>query len=291
MVRASIWLDVYYTSSEKQLVYYIEDENQNRIFAGRAYRLPTETEVEININSICRNYLYNDIRPLFDAYDEQGTTSSLADGGIAQFKLYDGDDNLLETYEFLYDWSYDTIYSGSNMVLSRPINGRITSGVFPITSKIVNGEVYNYLTNVNGLYSLADDICNAEWAIYYLNSYGGWDAFVFEGNGTKTDTITQWTTDRPFRNNTLDFENYRYVSEINTSYTIYTGWLNDEQSENFAKNLVGSNNVYLQNLKTGKMFSAVITDTKVTYQQMKTNKGKMACYALNIKESQNKLRQ
>lgn len=286
MITRSIWEDTYYVSTENRLTYYIKTDN-NVIFAGKAYRLPTEDEVNINISSICRNYIANDLRPLLDAYDDGTSSSAESPTGIRIFYLYDSNDALLETYEFLYDWSYDTYWRGSNMTLSSPINGRVASMMFRPNTKIEGRKVFNYL--FGGNYEVVNS-CNAEYGIYYLNSRGGWDAFMFEGYSTKEDTITQFTTDKSFNNQTYDYETSRYVSEISTSYTLHTSWLNDEESENFAKNLIGSNNVYLHDLVNNKISPAIITDTKAQYKKMKTNGGKMSLYTVMVKESQNKLR-
>lgn len=292
MVNRSIWEDTYYEYDGDRLSYYITDENDNKIFAGKAYRMPNEDKVKININSICKNYLSNDLRPLLNSYYNGGDNSSESPTGIRTFKIYNSNDEMLEFYEFLYDWSYEIRWNGNDLILSKPINGRATSSMFRPITKIEGHTVYNYLWAGGAtLYTIVNDACNAEYAVYYLNSYGGWDAFLFEGKATKSDNIKQFTTEKAFNNNTLDYEIARYTSEINTSYTLSSGWLTDEQAANFAKNLVGSNHVYMQNIKTGDFFPAIITDTKVQYQTMKNNGGKMALYQLNIKESQNKLRQ
>lgn len=289
MVKASIWKDTYYSYDGESLNYIIKDDNDTVIFAGKAYRLPTEDEIKINVNGICKDYLSNDLRPLLDAYEADGTTTAEADRALRIFRLYDGGGNLLEEYEFLYDWSYDTDYSGGVMLLSRPINWKKTANMFGLYTTCGQGSVATTLNSQ--IYNVVERGCTAEYAIYYLNSYGGWDSFLFEGKSSKKDNITQYTTDRNFNNTTLDYELYRYVSEINTSYTLATGWLNDAESKNFAKNLVGSNHVYLHDLVEDKIFPAVITDNSVTYQKMRDNGGKMSSYVLNVKCSQNKLRQ
>lgn len=288
MVIASIWQDTYYVSNEKKITYYIKDGNNETLFAGKAYRFPDSDELRINVSSICRNYMSNDLRQILDIYLEDGTTEGESDEGIMTFYLYNAeDDTVLEIFKFLYDWSYETRWNGNDIVLSKPINGRATNIMFRPNTQVTGQVMTNSL--FGGDYEIVEG-CNNDYAIYYLNSYGGHDAFLFEGYSTKEDTITQFTTDKSFNNQTLDYEHCRYVSEISTSYTLHTGWLTDEQSSNFAKNLVGSNQVYLHDLKTNDIIPAVITDTKVQYKKMKTNGGKMSLYTLQIKESQNKLR-
>jgi hypothetical protein len=288
MVRASIWKDTFYYSSENSLTYYITTQGQT-IFAGRAYRLPSASQVKISVSSICRNYLSNDLRPLLDAYFTDDITESESPTSLQIFYLYDSQGVLLETYEFLYDWSYENNYNGSDMILSRAINGRTVPNMFTPITVIEKGKVYNKLFDDIGYYKNVD-ACNAEYALYYSNVYGGWDAFLFEGYCTKEDNIKQFTTEKAAVNNTLDYELERYTSEINTSYILRTGWLTDEQANNFVKNLIGSNHVYLHDLKADKIYSAIIVDTRAEYKKMKTNNGKMLLYSINVKQSQNKLR-
>jgi hypothetical protein len=294
MVTTSIWRDTYYTTNKDVLTYYIKDADGNTLFAGRAYRLPSASTLKININSICKNYLSNDIGPLLERARIDAIYEAPSTKGVGTFYLYDADtDSQLETYKFLYDWSYTLNWNGNNnIVLSKPINGRIAGEMYAVYSTVKYDDIYN---NLYGGYDAnvynALDCTDAEFGLYYLNSQGGWDAFLFEGKAEVKDTITQFTTEKSYNNTTLDFETYRYVSEVSRSYTLHTGWLTDEQSENFAKNLVGSNTVYLHNLKTDTIIPAIITDSEVIYKNMKYNSGKMSTYTINIKESQNKLRQ
>lgn len=290
MIRASIWKDTYYTSNSDVLAYYIKTDDDEVIFAGKAYRLPSDGTIRIKINSICSNYLNNDLGPLLEANEADGTTLARAEDALRTFYLYKADDNtLLETYEFLYDWSYDFNFTTTGgMPMSRPINGRKAANMYSIQTSYLASRVTN---NIAGrLYEVVPS-CNAEFGMYYLNSYGGWDVFLFEGKTIKKDTIKQYNADRSFDNSSSrNYEKYRYVSEITTSYELHTGWLNDEQSANFAKNLISSNSVYLHDLKTDKIFAAVITDSNVVYQTLRNNNGKMAAYTVNVEVSQNKLR-
>ena len=291
MVTASIWKDTYYTSDSDILAYYVKTEDDKVIFAGKAYRIPSDDTVKIKINSICSNYLNNDLGPLLEANKSDDTkVNSAADDALRIFYLYKADDNtLLETYKFLYDWSYDFNFQSNLLpIMSRPINRRKAANMYSVYTSYRAGRVTNTLAGRS--YEVVPS-CNAEFGMYYLNSYGGWDAFLFEGKTIKKDTIKQYNSDRSFDNSSnINFEKYRYVSEITTSYELHTGWLNDVQSENFSKNLISSNRVYLHDLKANKIFAAVITDSNVVYQTIRNNNGKMAVYTVNVEVSQNKLR-
>ena len=282
----SIWSDTYYTTTADTLTYQILLDDRV-IYSGKAVMMPGADELRININKVCRNYLSQDLESLISGSD----SSIINEDAIHTFTLVDDEGNTLEVFCFLYDWSYDYKWTGgtSNVVLSQPINGHYVDGMMKLKSVIErqssNHKVItykstgNYNTNVN-----CGDV------LYYLNSRGGWDAFVFEGNTMKMDKLTTYTTDRVFDNNTLDFEKNRYVTEIKTSYTLNSGYLNDEQSRNFAKNLAETNIAYLHKIDEGWIKPVVITDSNISYQTYTTNGMKLSQYRLNVELSQSSIR-
>ena len=190
--------------------------------------------------------------------------------------------------------------------LGTPINGRFCDGMLKLWSYVtlINNEykVVNETTDED-MYSYTCPVDKANYVLYYQNSYGGWNSFVIEGTVVKRDTITQYTTDKIFDNNTYQFEKNRYVSEIQTSYELNTGLLNDIQATNLARNLISSNKVYLHCLNEGFLTDGVdwfnipshikpviITDTSATYQTYQTNGKKLCQYKITVQESQSKLR-
>lgn len=128
-----------------------------------------------------------------------------------------------------------------------------------------------------------------DYALYYLNSYGGWDSFLIEGKVRKFDDLTGYDYNKSFDNNTLDFEKTRYMNTIITRYEMHTGWLTDSQSENLAKNLLESTKVYIHNLVENKIYPAIIKDSSIEYKTTR-NEGKMVSYTINLEVSQSKIR-
>lgn len=276
------WRDIYYTTSLNTLLYEIRLDG-NVIFSGKAVKMPGADELKININKICQSYLYEDLVQLL-ANGQRAVHSQ----GQRVFELWSNGYNL-ENYMIFYDYSYDYVKDiEGNVITSNPINGHYVDGMLkPKTIRIsTNNSNQMYTDNDNTDYNV--QACG-NYVLYYLNSYGGWDAFLIEGAVSKRDNFTTYTMDRAFNNTTMDFENKRYISEIKTSYEMSTGFLNDEQSANLAKNLLGSNMVYLHDLKEGTIKPVVIEDKSVTYQTY-SQAGKMANYKLNISESQSKVR-
>ena len=283
----SAWEDVILQRTESVFDYRIYNRT-NLIFQGRAYKRPNADTNDIKLNKIFENYLSNSINDLLNSGEPEDT-------GVNASKVFqimkldtDGTETLIDEYTILYDWSYDFRFRGTNTNLSRPINGRYVGGMYKINTSVdgQSGTVTNSLTE--GAYNVLADC--GEYALYYLNAYGGWDALLIDGTVLKKSTIKQYTTDRNYDNNRIEFEQMKYINEIQDAYEINTGFLTDEQAANLSNNLIPSKEVYLHFLSDNKIIPVLITDSSVTYQTYQTNNLQMPQYKINVKESQVKLR-
>lgn len=283
----SAWEDVILQRTESVFDYRIYNRT-NLIFQGRAYKRPNADTNDIKLNKIFENYLSNYINDLLNSGETEDT-------GVNASKVFqimkldsDGTETLIDEYTILYDWSYDFRFRGQDTDLSRPINGRYVAGMYKMNTSVngQSGTVTNSLTEGN--YNVLADC--GEYALYYLNAYGGWDALLIDGTVIKKSTITQYTTDRNINNSRIEFEQMKYINEIQDAYEINTGFLTDEQAANLSKNLIPSKEVYLHFLNKDKLIPVLITDTNVTYQTYQTNNLQMPQYKINVKESQIKLR-
>lgn len=282
MVYAPIWKDTYYTTTAASLTYkiYLSD---TLIFSGKAYRMPNGNNIQININKICQNYLEQNIDSLLT-----GSSSSQQNPNAkGDFVLKNGSNTTLETYRFLYDWDYTHNWTGSSATLSQPINGEFISGQMKLKTSVAATGSSNTVTTYRSTGSYDKEICGT-YVLYYVNARGGWDAFAFH-KGEKSETITQHNYSKTFNNTTYEFEDKRYISEIDTTYKLSTGILTDAQSKSFAKNLVSSNKCYLHNLSEGWIKPVVITDNQVTYKEW-DNVDDVISYQITVKESQTKQR-
>ena len=287
MKNYSAWEDVILQRTESVFDYRIYN-GTNLIFQGRAYKRPNAETNDIKLNKIFENYLSNSINGLLNSELTEETNPE----ACKVFKLMkldtDGTEILIEQYKILYDWSYDFRFRGSNANLSRPINGRYVAGMYKMGTS-VNGASGTATNSLNGgAYNVLADCGN--YALYYLNAYGGWDALLIDGTVLKKSTVTQYTTDRNYDNNRIEFEQTKYINEIQDAYEINTGFLTDEQAANLSKNLIPSKEVYLHIISENKIIPVLITDTSVTYQTYQTNNLQMPQYKINVKESQIKLR-
>ena len=283
----SAWEDVILQRTESVFDYRIYNKN-NLIFQGRAYKRPNADTNDIKLNKIFENYLSNSINDLLNTDKTEDTSADACK--VFQIKKLDtdGTETLIDEYTILYDWSYDFGFRGKDTVLSRPINGRYVAGMYKMHTSVngTSGTVTNSLTG--GAYNVLADC--GEYALYYLNAYGGWDALLIDGTVLKKSTIKQYTTDRNINNSRIEFEQTKYINEIQDAYEINTGFLTDEQAANLSNNLIPSKEVYLHFLNDDKLIPVLITDTSVTYQTYQTNNLQMPQYKINVKESEIKLR-
>lgn len=283
----SAWEDVILQRTESVFDYRIYNKN-NLIFQGRAYKRPNADTNDIKLNKIFENYLSNSINGLLNSGETEETNAEACKVFQIMKLDADGTETLIDEYTILYDWSYDFRYRGSNANLSRPINGRYVAGMYKMGTTVngQSGTVTNSLTA--GAYNVLADC--GEYALYYLNAYGGWDALLIDGTVLKKSTITQYTTDKNYDNNRIEFEQVKYINEVQDAYEINTGFLTDEQAANLSKNLIPSKEVYLHIISDNKIIPVLITDTSVIYQTYQTNNLQMPQYKINVKESQVKLR-
>lgn len=286
-IKSPIWQDVYYTSTAYTVLdYAIQINNQNTIYTGRAYQRPGGNGVSINISKICQDYLKDTFRDT-DFRNLIGQTY-VHPGGYVEFNLIRPENGtVLGTYGFVYDWSYEG-WGGNARTVSNPINNHKMAGMYDFNTVCRNVVSTNSMELATSVYTVAAGNACGEVALYYKNRKGGWDSFLIEGNVTKKDEYTKYTYNRSYNNNTLEFENGTYHSQIVTSYVLNTGWLNDQQSDNLAFNLLSSNEVYLHNLCTDKVYPVVIKDNTATYKTYKNNSRKLVNYQINVEESQRK---
>lgn len=283
VIKRPIWQDIYYTSTTFSVLdYAVQIVGANTIYTGRAYQRPGGVGISINISKICQDY----IKDSFRGVDFRGLTGQtyLHPNSYVEFNLINAiNGSVLATYGFVYDWSYEN-WDGSDRVVSSPINGHYMAGMYSFTSTF-SGVTSGITTQIG---TVSNGNSCGEIALYYKNRKGGWDSFLIEGNSTKKDDYAKYTYNQSFNNNTLDFENGTYHSQIITSYQLCTGWLNDQQSENLAFNLLSSNEVYLHNLCIDKVYPVVITDNTAIYKTYKNNQRKLVNYTINCEESQRK---
>ena len=287
MAYIPIWKDTEFIYTGQSVNYTVMFKG-DVIFAGRAFAAPGEGTIKININRICENYLHNDdVEAVLKGLQE----SEVCYSATGSFYVYTGSSQNLEAeYQFVYNYNYDpdeTYPAGGYKILSDPITDATAVNFVPIYTYFLG----NNLTNRGDSGNYTRSVCDAEYALYYLNAKGGWDGFVIEGSSTRTDKIARHQYNKTYNNQTIDYEKNTYISEITTGWKLNTGLLDDEQAKKLCWHLLPSSRIYLHDLKANKITPVCITNTQNIYHTYRNNNHQPIQYEIELVESQTKLRQ
>lgn len=134
-------------------------------------------------------------------------------------------------------------------------------------------------------YPVLDTLCH-DYALYYVNAYGGWDSLLLDGIAAQRDEVERHTTILDYDNNNASERGRKdYALEVTPAWTLRTGPLTDEESLRM-RHLLNSVEVYLCELATGRMTPLVLTDGGAERQTYKTNGHRVAQYTIAATEAQ-----
>ena len=130
----------------------------------------------------------------------------------------------------------------------------------------------------------------AEYALYYVNAYGGWDSLLIEGNTLEADTLKRYTREvvydnRDIQNRGID----NYVNEITKGFTFHTGWLLGDQGKRM-HHLINSTDVYLYDIANGQMIPVTIPTTSCEYRTKKNQGNRLVDYTIQVQVAHNRIR-
>lgn len=279
MVNNPIYKDTFYTFSQDDVRFRIQADGAT-VYEGRSKAKPDGVN-KININRICANYLYN----TFEGVDLTVLQSTLHSDACRTFtlqRLTADTWSTVETFQFL--WDYDnlsTINFSSNNTLSVPVNGH-----YPATGLYQYTTIFNGSTVVTTPSAVTGAYCG-DYGFIYRNLKGGWDSFLFEGKCKRSDNFSLSQMKKDYNNNLTEFGKYTYLNQLVGKWELNTGYMNDAESERFARYLASSTECYLVDFKNSLIIPVVITDTQVNYKTM-VNDGQDSpyYYTINVESSQ-----
>ena len=124
-----------------------------------------------------------------------------------------------------------------------------------------------------------------QYALYYVNAYGGWDTMAILGKVKREDGVTHHTTDQLYKNTkTSNRGRVNYVNELTTKFTFYTHYLTNEQSARM-HHLLNSPTVYLHDVAKGHVWPIVLTSNSNERKQ-----NGLQQYAIEAELAQNRIR-
>lgn len=286
MAATAIWRDTVLTASTTAsplnfTISIVSGPTSEPVFYGTAYARPASSAIEIKAAPLCRDWLSSDFPELTGA---TGNTW-LHSGACREFVFTNTDrETILGRYEMVLDCSYDaSVNYSANTTMSRPVNGHWAPGMRSMVTEWNAADGAVRTTVRPGAYGPYSDhgSCRANYALYYLNRYGGWDGFLFEGNCSRTDKFNRLYMTKPYSSEGTGHGRLPYLNSITPSWSLGTGWLTDTESRNLAFNLFSSNMVYLHDLVEDRIYPAAIDDTQVQWRDWQSQR-KLAEYTVQI---------
>ena len=130
----------------------------------------------------------------------------------------------------------------------------------------------------------------AEYALYYVNAYGGWDSLLIEGNTMEADTLKRYTREMVYDNRDIQNRGIdNYVNEVTKGFTVHTGWLLGDQGK-MMHHLINSTDVYLYDIANEQMIPVTIPTTSCEYKTFKNQGNQLVNYTIQVQIAQNRIR-
>lgn len=303
--------------------FYSIKKGDDLIFSGKIYAKKTDSYRNINVNDIIEDYTSNSI-DITSSQRWQKTENekvfTLATGVNEtemsdMFNLVVTDDwsynDRARTYFTSNPISYtldsrqyfifsvqnryrDTLPSYSYQTDTMSVDG-VESGDY----KVVSDESYTQLIkDISNLKTIditemnnVDDtryfkVCTTKnkYCLYYKNLYGGYDSILLNPTSQLSASITDSTLTTDYDTTTLNHYKRSYSKTIQNKWTLKTNLLNDTQSEKM-RHIYTSNQMWLHNLETGKLYAVNPTDKTFTEKTFKSNKNKPISYTITVEEA------
>lgn len=129
-----------------------------------------------------------------------------------------------------------------------------------------------------------------EWALYYVNAFGGWDSLLIEGLTSQRDELERHTREMEYDNRDIKNRGLQnYVNEMSNVFTMHTSWMSDDESARM-HHLLNSTEVYLGNIGTGEMMPVILNNTTTEYKTYKGNGGRLVNYTIDATLAQDRTR-
>ena len=314
-----IWKDYIYTVPiQAARVKYKIKYNGNAIYKGWSYEMDYTNQ--IIINEICRNYLSTNFPTAQNVWYQDYNAEKTFDLCIGLGEDEEPDTKVADV-KFIYDWSYDEDYTADPSeawLAMEPLQNFYDTRqlhIFSVNDEATLTDTHSYsyvntrtgrnllcvklppstayLYSRNGNYRRVFEIqanCGMRYCLYYVNSRGGWDSVLVDGNSLQTDKYSRNT----FTQNYITPSIYRgvveYRNNIKETWTLYLRSLGDDKNPRF-HNLFESTQVLLHDLETDEIIPVVIKSVEMQYKTRRNqNNKKNYSYQILVESAQQKLR-
>ena len=303
--------------------FYSIKKGDDLIFSGKVYAQKTDSVRSINVNDIIEDYTSDSI-DITSSQRWQKTENekvfTLANGVNEtemsdMFNLVVADDwsysDRVRTY-FTSDpicytldsrqyfiFSVQNRYGDTLPSYSYQTDTMSVDGVETGDYKVVSDESYTQIIkDISNLKTIditeinnVDDtryfkVCTTKnkYCLYYKNLYGGYDSILLNPTSQLSASITDNTLTTDYDTTVINHYKRSYSKTIQNKWTLKTNLLNDTQSEKM-RHIYTSNQMWLHNLETGRLYAVNPVDKTFTEKTFKSNKHKPLSYTITVEEA------
>ena len=188
----------------------------------------------------------------------------------------------------------DTLPSYSYQTDTMSVDG-VESGDYKVVSDESYTQIIKDISNIKTIditeMNNVDDtryfkVCTTKnkYCLYYKNLYGGYDSILLNPTSQLSASITDSTLTTDYDTTVLNHYKRSYSKTIQNKWTLKTNLLNDTQSEKM-RHIYTSNQMWLHNLETGKLYAVNPVDKTFTEKTFKSNKHKPLSYTITVEEA------
>lgn len=303
--------------------FYTIKKGDDLIFSGKVYAQKTDLVRSINVNDIIEDYTSDSI-DITSSQRWQKTENekvfTLATGTNENemsdmFNLVVADDwsyndramtyftsdpicytlDSRQYFVFSVQNRYgDTLPSYSYQTDTMSVDG-VESGDYKVVSDESYTQIIKDISNIKTIditeMNNVDDtryfkVCTTKnkYCLYYKNLYGGYDSILLNPTSQLSASITDNTLTTDYDTTVLNHYKRSYSKTIQNKWTLKTNLLNDTQSEKM-RHIYTSNQMWLHNLETGKLYAVNPVDKTFTEKTFKSNKHKPLSYTITVEEA------
>lgn len=303
--------------------FYSIKKGDDLIFSGKVYAQKTDSVRSINVNDIIEDYTSDSI-DITSSQRWQKTENekvfTLATGANEtemsdMFNLVVADDWSYNDRSMTYFTSDpicytldsrqyfifsvqnrygDTLPSYSYQTDTMSVDG-VESGDYKVVSDESYTQIIKDISNLKTIditeMNNVDDtryfkVCTTKnkYCLYYKNLYGGYDSILLNPTSQLSASITDNTLTTDYDTTVLNHYKRSYSKTIQNKWTLKTNLLNDTQSEKM-RHIYTSNQMWLHNLETGRLYAVNPVDKTFTEKTFKSNKHKPLSYTITVEEA------
>lgn len=130
---------------------------------------------------------------------------------------------------------------------------------------------------------------NADYCLYYLNAYGGYDHLLIKGNSLMSESYTRTEVRRNELNTTLKHNRDIIATDISRKWQLHTDYLSDDQWA-LTHHLLGSPHIFLHNLNTGEVMPVIITAHQADWKTYRNQGNRKSNLTIEVEEARTRVR-